>query len=559
MPAWRRLCLVLLPPLAVASLAIWCGKRVVEERAEALLRRAGFTARDVRFSWFGPLRLGGVTGPVPGGGRLTIETILLRWRFLGGQDARAHLSGIELRGVRATRVPLAAAWPEADFDVIAWTREGGRERLSLRQRSSEGDSAIEACVPAAGAEAVLSLARLDLATADVQWNGDTVLDLGRWSGRVTFAGSAARFESEGALHGEAVRMTPPRPLQAEGEGVPTPMDVEWKLHGGGDAVALVRGAARLAGLDVSVHGIMGGAPDRLVDGAIKARCELAAAFRTTGLTLPLTEMHANRFGTALLDLSMRGPLATPASLVIDPRLRFEPEPEVVQALSYLRAPFLYHPASSPGVEVDVRDGAPDFISIDAVPPLFQKALLVSEDAGFPHHPGIDLAEIVAAWAENSEDGHRIRGASTITQQLVKNLFLSNEKTYARKLKEAALALMVDAVVPKARLLEIYVNIIEWGPGLHGLVPAARHYFGKQTAELTPKEIAFLVCLIPSPVRYHQAHEAGKIGPGMEQLVRNLLAKLRSVDALDEDRYERALREELQFAPETETRVPPSEN
>jgi penicillin-binding protein 1A len=144
----------------------------------------------------------------------------------------------------------------------------------------------------------------------------------------------------------------------------------------------------------------------------------------------------------------------------------------------------------------------------------------------------------------------VRGASTITQQLVKNVLLTNERTYRRKLKEAALALMVDAVVPKARLLEIYVNIIEWGPGLHGLVPAARHYFGKPPAELTPKEIAFLVCLIPNPVRYHQAYVAGRIGPGMEQLIRNLLVKLRSVGALDDAQYEDALREELHFAPET---------
>jgi membrane peptidoglycan carboxypeptidase len=246
---------------------------------------------------------------------------------------------------------------------------------------------------------------------------------------------------------------------------------------------------------------------------------------------------------------MHGPLGDPAALAITPRLRFAPEPSVVAALSYLRAPFTYRPAGAPGVVVELRDGAPDFIPIDAVPPLFQKALLVSEDAGFSGHAGIDLVEIVAAWVENGEDGRRLRGASTITQQVVKNLLLSSERTYGRKLKEAALALMVDAVVPKSRLLEIYVNIVEWGPRLYGLVPAARHYFGKRPDQLTPKEMAFLVCLIPSPVRYHQAHGAGKIGPGMEHLVRNLLAKLRSVDAIGEEEYQQALAEDLAFVPE----------
>src|SRR5262249_54105904 len=156
------------------------------------------------------------------------------------------------------------------------------------------------------------------------------------------------------------------------------------------------------------------------------------------------------------------------------------------------------------------------------------ALLLSEDAGFFGHPGIDVAEIPVAWAQNEERGERARGASTITQQLVKNLFLHKDKSYGRKLTEAALALMLDAALPKQRILEIYLNVIEWGPDLYGLGPAAAHYFGKTPAALTPKETAFLVCLIPSPVRYHQAHVAGHPGPGMDLLMANLLAKLQSV-------------------------------
>ena len=189
-----------------------------------------------------------------------------------------------------------------------------------------------------------------------------------------------------------------------------------------------------------------------------------------------------------------------------------------------------------------------------MPPLFLDALLLSEDAGFYGHPGVDVAEIRAAWADNVERGTLARGGSTITQQLVKNLFLSREKSYGRKMEEAALALLVDAALPKRRILEIYVNVIEWGPGLYGLVPAARHYFGKAPAALTPKEIAFLVCLIPSPVRYHQAHTAGHAGPGMEQLMANLLAKLRSTGALSDDAYFAALDEGLQFAAETSAAV-----
>jgi hypothetical protein len=534
--------------------ARWAGQ-AVESHARETLRRAGVSAGAVSFSWLGTLRIQDAARDLPGGGRLTVDAVEIHWRLLGGADARSHVAEATLNGVRVARAPLTMAWREADFEVAAWERDASGERLRLLQRAPDGGE-IAASLPARGADGadaigVLGLTGLDLGGAEVQWNGDTVLSPGRWSGRATAAGTAARFESEGALHGDDVRVTPPRPLLDEnGVGVPTAMDVEWTVRGRGDAVEIERLSARLAGLDVTGHGALHGLPAaREVDVALQAHCELAAAFRTAGLAPPLPDVRGARLGAASLDLTMRGPLADPAALDIEPRLRFAPEPSVVAALSYLRAPFEYRPAGSPGVVVDVRDGAPDFIPIDAVPPLFRKALLVSEDAGFAGHAGIDLVEIVAAWVENGEDGRRLRGASTITQQVVKNLLLSSERTYGRKLKEAALALMVDAVVPKSRLLEIYVNIIEWGPGFHGLVPAARHYFGKRPEELTPKEMAFLICLIPSPVRYHQAHGAGKLGPGMEHLVRNLLAKLRSVDAIDEEQYQQALAEQLAFAPE----------
>jgi membrane peptidoglycan carboxypeptidase len=203
-----------------------------------------------------------------------------------------------------------------------------------------------------------------------------------------------------------------------------------------------------------------------------------------------------------------------------------------------------------GLYLDVREDSPGFIPLGRVPALFLRALLISEDAGFWGHPGVDVAEIPVAWAANVERGTAARGASTITQQLVKNLFLSKDKSYGRKLEEAALALLVDAAVPKTRILEIYLNVIEWGPGIYGLVPAARHYFDQRPEDLTVKETAFLICVIPGPLKYHQAHAAGHVGPGMEQLMANLLAKLRSVDALTDEAYAAALAEELQFAPET---------
>jgi membrane peptidoglycan carboxypeptidase len=307
----------------------------------------------------------------------------------------------------------------------------------------------------------------------------------------------------------------------------------------------------MSGLDLEGHGRLDRASALRVDVDLLARSELAALFRTTGLALPppLGDVRGS-FGTATLEVSLKGPPADPALLRIVPRLSFEPSAEAVSALRYLQGPFRYTPEGSPGTVIDVRHGAPDFVPLDQVPPLFVQAIVLSEDAGFFGHPGIDVAEIPVAWATNLDRGRTARGASTITQQLARNLFLSKDKSWGRKLTEAGLALVLDSAVPKQRLLEIYLNVIEWGPRLYGLGPAAQHYFGKSPSALTPKETAFLVCLIPSPVRYHQAHLAGQAGPGMEQLMANLLAKLRTTGALSEREYQSALAESLSFRPET---------
>lgn len=545
----RRIFVIAVSALLVVALAGWGSAIAVEEKVGAALRRAGLSVRAVRFSWRGFLQLEGVARDAPGNGRLTIDRIDVGWRVLGGWHARGYVSSLGLRGLRFARRPLVASWPQADF-AVDWRREDDGERAALRQLP--GGAEIVVVRASATEDAAVTLTGLDLSTALVQWNGDPVLKPGRWSGRATLDRSASRFLSEGAFHAEAVRFTAPRSLQPGGDGAPSEMDLDWRARGEDGVVQIDRFAARLAGLHLLAHGTVGEAPEHPVSLVVNAHGDLADVFRSAGLPPPLKDARADRFGVVTLEANVHGPSAAPASLAIDSRLRFTPVPEVARALSYLRAAFLHRPDVSPGVVVDVRDGNRDFIPIGAVPPLFVATLLLSEDAGFWHHGGIDLAEIAAAWIENGENGRRLRGASTITQQLVKNLLLSSERTYGRKLNEAALAVMVDAVVPKPRLLEIYLNIIEWGPRLHGLFPAARHYFGKTPQDLTPREMAFLVCLIPNPVRYHQAHTAGRIGPGMEQLVRNLLAKVHAAGALDDAQYEEALHEELSFAPESPT-------
>ena len=538
------------------ALALWATQPILEQRASDYIAHAGaaagITFGGVRFSWSDPLRLDKVVVDRPDTGRVQIERADVRWDLSGGREPRAHVRGFDLHGIRMQRGPLTMELSETAFDVVSWEVRDGMERLRLRQVPSGGEFEARWRSRAKNPDIGLTLSRFDLASARVRWSGDEVLQPGAWTGTVgvTSAGEDLTLRGDASAQGVRIKLPPSFGGLAGEFGAPVAVHLAWEAVRGARSIDLRALDANVGGLAIDGHGRVDGlGPEATIEATMSAHTDLGAAFLATGIRLPVSLEVApdDRLGTASGELEIRGPLWRPAELLLTPELRFAPTPGGIEKMQFLNRPFRYEPPGS-GTSIEVRAGAPRFVSIGAVPPLFLTALLISEDAGFYGHPGVDVAEIRAAWADNRERG-TARGGSTITQQLVKNLFLSKEKSYGRKMEEAALALLVDAALPKRRILEIYLNVIEWGPGLYGLGPAARHYFGKTPAELSPKEIAFLICLIPSPVRYHQAHLAGHAGPGMEQLMANLLAKLRSVDAIGEDDYAAALDEELRFAPE----------
>ncbi|MEX0723623.1 MAG: monofunctional biosynthetic peptidoglycan transglycosylase [Gracilimonas sp.] len=138
-----------------------------------------------------------------------------------------------------------------------------------------------------------------------------------------------------------------------------------------------------------------------------------------------------------------------------------------------------------------------WIPDDELPDHLKLAVIASEDQNFNKHWGLDLAAIEKAVEENQQ-GRRIRGASTITQQVAKNLFLSSSQNYLRKGIEAVIAVLIDAFWSKERILEVYLNIAEFGPGMYGIAVATDFYYGKPASELTPKEAARMVTVLPNP-------------------------------------------------------------
>ncbi|HEX8984793.1 MAG TPA: monofunctional biosynthetic peptidoglycan transglycosylase [Bryobacteraceae bacterium] len=140
-----------------------------------------------------------------------------------------------------------------------------------------------------------------------------------------------------------------------------------------------------------------------------------------------------------------------------------------------------------------------FLPLSRIAPAFQHAVIAAEDARFYQHHGFDWHEVQDAVEEGLEDG-RLRGASTITQQLVKNLYLGTWRSPIRKALEIPLVPLAELILSKQRILELYLNVVEWGPGLYGAEAAARYYYKAPAAQVTREQGARLAAILPLPLR-----------------------------------------------------------
>ncbi len=141
-----------------------------------------------------------------------------------------------------------------------------------------------------------------------------------------------------------------------------------------------------------------------------------------------------------------------------------------------------------------------WISISQIPPLLQRTVIVSEDAAFWGHQGIDWYEVRQSLKKNLLEGKFARGGSTITQQVAKNLYLSPEKKMSRKLREWLIAKALEKHLSKTRILELYFNIIEWGKNIFGVKAASLHYFHKMPEALDLDEMVRMAAVIPNPIQ-----------------------------------------------------------
>jgi len=177
-----------------------------------------------------------------------------------------------------------------------------------------------------------------------------------------------------------------------------------------------------------------------------------------------------------------------------------------------------------------------------ISPHIRNAVLIAEDSAFFQHSGYDIEQIKESAKRNWREKRFARGASTITQQLAKNLYLSTSKNPLRKIQEFLIAQEMEKDLSKQRIFEIYLNVIEWGDGIYGIQPASEKYFGKSASDLLPEEAAILAAMIPNPRRYTPARNLKYL----QRRKADILYRLARYSYLPKEEYEAAKTRPLVF-------------
>jgi len=205
---------------------------------------------------------------------------------------------------------------------------------------------------------------------------------------------------------------------------------------------------------------------------------------------------------------------------------------------------------SGGKEVEFRldPRGKSYVRLNEVSRYLRASVLALEDAKFYEHRGFDLEEMMNALEATLQRGRRLRGASTISQQLVKNLYLTHERSFRRKFLEALITIKLENTLSKNKIFETYLNSIEWGRGLIGIKDAAHYYFKKNPRELSVKEAVFLAAIIPNPTRFGRLDQSQTPRRFVRKQMTKALQSLYAQGLISLDDFREALFRPLELAP-----------
>ena len=197
------------------------------------------------------------------------------------------------------------------------------------------------------------------------------------------------------------------------------------------------------------------------------------------------------------------------------------------------------------IEIESGPGSPDWVPIDAISPFMIAAVLVCEDGHFERHRGFDYEAIQNSIRDNLIKGKFVRGASTISMQLAKNLYLSKEKTLGRKLQEAVLTLLLEQELGKRELMELYLNVIEYAPGVYGIGPAAHYYFAKRASDLSLGQALYIASILPNPEHQHFDKD-GKVSAAWTKYLQRLMVIAKKIGKVTDEQLTAGLAEQVAF-------------
>jgi hypothetical protein len=341
-------------------------------------------------------------------------------------------------------------------------------------------------------------------------------------------------------------------------------DIQVALHGRGrflplrDRLEIDEAELRVRGTPLAVKGAVEWNRDHYL-------FDIDATMPPTPCTEAVRSIPEDLLGDMAL-ATWRGKIGGKLRVKLDSReldkgeLELDPEDRcefvAVPAMADLRRfqfPFTHSVAEPDGTEFEMETGpgTAEWTFIEDISPYFVHAVLAHEDAGFFNHHGFSEMHIRSALIRNLQEGRYVVGASTITMQLVKNVFLHREKTLARKIQEVLLTWWIERVMPKRDILELYLNVIEYGPSIYGIRRGARHYFNRLPGQLSPAEGVYLSTILPNPKRYHAYFERGALTPSWTEQIRRMLVRLRERGSYSPEAYEYGLSElqSFKFVPE----------
>lgn len=290
-----------------------------------------------------------------------------------------------------------------------------------------------------------------------------------------------------------------------------------------------------------------------------AACESLRTSLPTAL-LPLLE-RAHYEGTlgakGMIAFDTRNLDALVLSYAFDDRCKLDVVPEQLDR-DRLTHTFTYWAIDKDGkpIELESGPGSDRWTPLDEISPYMQTAVLTTEDGLFFKHKGFNHAAIRQSFIANLKAHKFVRGASTITMQLAKNLFLSREKTLARKLQEIVLADALEQTLTKDEIMELYLNVIEFGPDIYGIGAAAEHYFGRSPAELNLPECLLLSSLLPRPKESHKIWEKGEVPPSWVKHIHALMEIAAKSNKITPKELEEGEAEKIVFYKEGDPRPTP---